>query len=47
MRQAVDSCIMALQYDNLCFWVIMNIKVFAVFTVEGAVELSAGSGERK
>jgi len=38
---------MTLQCDNLCFWIIMNIKVFAVFTVEGAVELSTASGERK
>jgi hypothetical protein len=47
MQQAVDTCIVALQCDSLCFWIIMNIQVFTVFTIEGAEELSAGSGERK
>jgi hypothetical protein len=47
MQQAVDTCVVALQCDRLCFWIIMNIKVFTVFTVEGVEELPAASGKRK
>jgi hypothetical protein len=47
MQQAVDACIMALQCDSFCFWIIMNIKVFSAFTIEGGEELSSASGERK
>jgi hypothetical protein len=46
MQQAVDTCIVALQCDSLCFWIVLNVKVFTVFTVEG-VELSTGSGEER
>lgn len=44
MQQAVDTCIMALQCDSLCFWIIMNIQVFTVFTIGGVEEPSEVTG---